>query len=117
MNSFTVGQSVGIVFSNSSRVMVNPTACQTQGEGVQVKGSETRTVDLVMVLHVQERILVDHAVEVDVWLDAPVVFVLLQERVAEEEPGVEAAHVAIRHAPCISSVQESRQRSPRHAPP
>lgn len=84
---------------------------RTVEEGVR------RTVNLVMVFHVQERIFIDHAVEVNVGLDAPIVLVLLQERMTEEEPGVETTHVAIRYTPCISSFLDISKNISWHAPP
>jgi hypothetical protein len=44
-----------------------------------------RTVDLLIVLHVQEGIIIKVAEELDVRLNAPVVFVVLQELVTIEE--------------------------------
>lgn len=46
---------------------------------------ERLTISLILRLHVHERVKVDVAVEVNVWLDAPVPAVLLEEFVFEEE--------------------------------
>lgn len=56
---------------------------------------EDEAVDFVVVAHEAEDVVVDVAVELDGGLDAPVVFVVEEERVSEEEAGFEAAHVAV----------------------
>ena len=54
-----------------------------------------RTIHFVVIFHVQERIEINVTVEVDIWLNAPIPLVLLQDLVTIEEAGVEAAHVPI----------------------
>jgi hypothetical protein len=61
---------------------------------VLVEG-EGEAVFLLVVLHVEERIVVDIAEELDIRLNTPVVFVILEEFVFEEKAGFEAAHVAV----------------------
>ena len=58
------------------------------------RSTETKDVQREIYTH-EERVKPRIAVEVYVRLHAPVVFVFLQQRVAKEEPRVEATHVAI----------------------
>jgi hypothetical protein len=59
---------------------------EDEGSGrILRKDRKIHTVYFVPVLHVQERVEVDVAVEVDVGLDAPVPAVVLYEGVLEEE--------------------------------
>ena len=63
MNSLVVSQSVGIVAPNSYIVIVNPEKLvkQTPRRREERVG---RTIGLVVILHVQERVIVNVAVEV-----------------------------------------------------
>lgn len=47
------------------------------------------TVNLVLVLHDQERVIVEVTEEFDIRLNSPVVLVLVQERVSEEVLDIE----------------------------
>ena len=57
--------------------------------------TQDETVFLPVVAHVPEGIVVDVAEEIDAWLHTPVPFKLIQQRVAEKEARLEAAHVSV----------------------
>lgn len=57
--------------------------------------TDDKAVLLVVLLHEAERIRVDITVELNARLNAPVVLEVHHERVAEEEPGLVTAHMAV----------------------
>lgn len=52
-------------------------------------------ISLVVHLHKDERIVVEIAIELDTWLDTPIVVQIEREVVAEEESRLVSAHVAV----------------------
>lgn len=57
--------------------------------------TQNETVLLLVGLHEFENIVIDVAVELNAWLNSPVVLVVEHQRLAEEEPRFESAHMAI----------------------
>lgn len=55
----------------------------------------SESIDLLVILHEQERVIMQVTEELDVGLDSPIVVVFLKEVVPEEESGVEPAHVSV----------------------
>lgn len=60
-----------------------------------------KAVGLIMGFHEAEDIVVDIAEEVDIWLDAPVVFQIFEGRVVWEEARVPAAHLVVGDFVCV----------------
>ncbi len=57
--------------------------------------AEDKAVLLLVVFHELEWIVVDVAEYLHAWLNTPVVLVVVHERVAKEEAGLETAHVPV----------------------
>lgn len=62
----TCPHSVGIVASNSYIVMVNPIVATFKYGYCVMRGVTIHTIGLVVILHVEERVKIDVAMEVDV---------------------------------------------------
>jgi hypothetical protein len=68
---------------------------QSRNRRSELNQRDCEAIRLVVVLHVQKRVELDVAGEVNIGLHTPVPLVRLQELVSEEEARVVSAHVAV----------------------
>lgn len=97
----------GIILGNMLRVVLHELlgAIPKGGDGVDVLiQTENEAVLLTTFLHDTEGIVVNIAVELDGGLNAPVVLVVHHEGVAEEEAGLEAAHVTVANGVTVDNL-------------
>lgn len=91
-------ESHGVALGNVLGVVLDElgNAVPEGGDGLEILvETEDEAVLLLVLVHVAEGVVVDVAVELDARLDTPVVVVVHHERLAEEEAGLEAAHVTV----------------------
>jgi len=70
---------------------------------VLIEGN-SKTIDLVLILHYQEWIVVEITKEFDVWFDSPVILVWFEQLLPVEETRVEAAHVTVWYTASVDDI-------------
>lgn len=96
--SIVTEEAHGVVLGNMFRVVLDELlgAVPERGDCLLVLvQAKDKAVLLVAFLHDTERVIVDVAVKLDGGLDAPVVLVVHEQRLTEEESRLESAHVAV----------------------
>lgn len=87
-----------VVLGNVLRVRLHefPGAFPQCWDGLHVfVETQYEAVLLFVLLHEPENVVVDVAVQLNAWLDAPVVFVVQHDLLTEEEARLESAHVTV----------------------
>lgn len=66
--------------------------------------AENETVLFLVVLHILERIVMNITEQFDARFDPPVVFELVQQRMAEKEAGFKSTHVSVAHGVTVDDL-------------